>query len=143
MRRIPTIKSLMTPFPYSVEAEASLEEARAMMMEHGIHHLPVTHDGGLVGVVTGRDLGLALDAKLRPAADDGLTVGDVCTTPYVVETDERLDNVLLHMADQRIDAAVVLKDGRLAGIFTGTDACRGFGELLRQELPGGDGDQAA
>ena len=36
------------------------------------------------------------------------------------------DRVLLHMADEHIGCALVVKDGRLAGIFTTTDACRVF-----------------
>ena len=35
------MKSVMTPFPYTVDLDASIDEAGAMMEEHGIHHLPV------------------------------------------------------------------------------------------------------
>ena len=61
---------------------------------------------------------------------------------YVVDLDQRLDNVVLEMAKRHIDSALIVKDGRLAGIFTATDACRWLGELLREDLPTG-GDDAA
>ena len=35
----------MTPFPYSVDMSAAIGQARALMLEHHVHHLPVTHDG--------------------------------------------------------------------------------------------------
>jgi hypothetical protein len=46
------------------------------------------------------------------------------------------------MAEHCLDSALVVKDGRLAGIFTVSDACRQFGRLLRSLFPPG-GDDAA
>ncbi len=62
---------------------------------------------------------------------------------YVVELSEPLDIVVLHMARQRIDSALVVKNERLVGIFTMTDACRFLGGLLRSLFPRGQGDDAA
>ena len=52
MNRPPRLASVMTPFPYSLDAGACIGEARAMMDEHGVHHLPVMAGGEIVGVVT-------------------------------------------------------------------------------------------
>ena len=49
----------------------------------------------------------------------------------------------LQMAKEHIDCAVVVKDERLAGIFTFSDVCRSYGELLREIYPRGGGDEAA
>ena len=81
----------------------------------------------------------------RPATGgDGPSVRDLCggRPAYVVKLSEPLDRVLLHMADQGVDAALVVKDGKLAGIFTVSDACQQFGKLLRTLFPHG-GDDAA
>lgn len=40
----------------SVEDTASLENALSIMVERGINHLPVTHGGRMVGMVTSRDI---------------------------------------------------------------------------------------
>jgi hypothetical protein len=47
------------------------------------------------------------------------------------------------MAKRRLGAALVVKDGRLAGIFTLTDACQCFAESLRERFPPAGGDEAA
>ncbi len=47
------------------------------------------------------------------------------------------------MAENRLDAALVVKKGRLAGIFTLTDACRCFAEHLRRRFPPDSDDEAA
>ena len=53
-----------------------------------------------------------------------------------------LTDVFVGPAD--VDVAVVVKDGRLAGIFTMTDAFRGFAEFLRTQFPSSaGGDEAA
>jgi signal-transduction protein with cAMP-binding, CBS, and nucleotidyltransferase domain len=140
--RIPAIKSMMTAFPYAVDAGAPLEEARELMREHGIRHLPVTRAGELVGVVSDRDLSRA-EGETKGRRRGEVRVWDVCARQvYVVDLEEPLDNVLLHMARQRIGSTVVAKDGKVAGIFTTTDACRAFAEFLRREQPP-DGDAAA
>jgi hypothetical protein len=55
------------------------------------------------------------------------------------------------MAERHIGSALVVKGEKLAGIFTATDAFRGFAQLLRTHYTpspnddddGGDDDQAA
>jgi acetoin utilization protein AcuB len=141
--KIPSIKSVMTPFPWFVRIEDSLDQARALMSEQDIRHLPVTDDGELVGVVSDRDLQLVSGAASSPEQRARLTVRDACVPDaYVVETSEPLDRVLLTMAEGHIGSALVVKHGKLAGIFTFTDACRCFGELLQSLFPDG-GDDAA
>ncbi len=63
--------------------------------------------------------------------------------PYVVSVDEPIENVLLTMADRHIGSAVVTKGGKLAGVFTAVDACRCFGDYLRERYPHPDDNDAA
>jgi len=130
----------MTPFPHSIEAGADLEQARAMMREHAIRHLPVVdEEERLVGLLSAGDLDRAIFTGVSGAA----TAGEVCRSPaYAVGLDEPLDNVLLHMARERLGSALVVRQGKVVGIFTATDACLRFAELLRRDLPV-DGDDAA
>jgi acetoin utilization protein AcuB len=55
----------------------------------------------------------------------------------------RLDEVLAHMAEHQLGSAIVTRHGKLAGIFTVTDACRHFAEYLRDQVRRAGGDDAA
>ena len=137
MRKALRIKTVMTPFPYSVDAAAPLERARTLMGEHGIHHLPVKRGDEIAGVVALRDLG-------PPVGDVGRTVSEVASgDPYVVDINARLDEVALTMAERHVDCALVTRDGHLAGLFTTTDACRLLGEHLRTLAPPPPDDDVA
>jgi len=144
VKHIPSVKAVMTAFPYQIDAARALSDAQRMIDEHGIRHLPVTRDNRLVGVVTDREIRLANAPALTSAGSDELRVGDVLgQDAYVVELTEPLDVVALHMGRERIDAALVVKNGRLVGIFTVSDACRALGDMLRTLFPRGQGDDAA
>ena len=134
---MPSVKLAMTPFPYCVDADASLGEARAMMVEHAIHHLPVTDAGALVGVISGREvaLGTAISSVRGPGHEPRVRDAAVMHA-YVVEDDAPLDVVLAEMAEQRIGSAIVVRRGKLVGVFTTTDACRVLADWLRDRFPG-------
>jgi len=44
------------------------------------------------------------------------------------------------MAEKHIDSVLATKNGKLAGVFTSTDACRCFAEFLRDGFPKWDQD---
>lgn len=142
MKRIPKIVGMMTPFPYSIAIDAALSEAHRMMQDHEIRHLPVTDEGLLAGVLSERDV---LVAEAGAADPQSLQVRDVYQArPYVVETTEQLDNVVMEMAERDLGAALVVKEGKLAGIITNSDVCRLLAELLRTWFPPpGNGDHDA
>jgi len=143
MTHIPTIQTVMTPFPYSIDANASLREARHMMQSHEVRHLPVVANKKLAGVITDRDLKRALDPSIGLPPKDELFVDDVMVhDPYVVETTAPLDYVLEEMAQALIGCAVIVREGKLVGIFTTTDACRAFARHLQKGRPEG-GDEVA
>ena len=138
MTGIPSVRSVMTPFPHSVKARDPLLRARALMVEYEIRHLPVTEDDRLVGVLTDRDLKRALDPDLGLPPKEELFVRDVFVRDaYVVEGSEPLDLVLEHMATNHIGSSLVTRDGLLMGILTATDACRLFCDHLRKTHPRG------
>ena len=61
----------------------------------------------------------------------------------MVDLNEPLETVLLTMAERHIGSALVTRQGRLAGVFTAVDACRTFGEYIRENFPRPDGDESA
>ncbi len=141
--KMPRMRTAMTPFPHFIDIDGSVDDARALMERHGIRHLPVTESGELVGVIGDRDLKRAADPSDEGRVPEGLRVRDLAHTPaYVVGLQNPLDEVLSHMAEAPVDCALVVKDDKLAGIFTVTDACREFARLLGCRFPDG-GDDAA
>ena len=141
IKRMPRVKSVMTPFPHSVELDAPVGACRDFMMEHQIRHLPVTDNKKLIGVVTDRDIKLFLGPDFDYPKESELTVRDVyIAEAYIVDLNEVLDTVLLTMAQKHLGSALVTRKGKLVGIFTVTDACRSFGEFLRDQFPSDNGD---
>ena len=144
MRKLPTLKTTMTPFPYSVDLGASFDEASQLMGHHNVRHLPVTDNHNVVGVITDRDMTSAMHVRSKSGDAGLLNVKDLyIADPYVVSVDEPLDNVLLTMAERHIGSAIVTKAGKLVGMFTSVDACRSFGEYLREHSPRPTDDNVA
>jgi acetoin utilization protein AcuB len=144
VNHIPSMGSVMTPFPHFVTIDDSLLQARTLMVEHDVRHLPVKNVEALVGVLTDRDIKRALDPDLGLPPKEELFVRDVFVPDaYIVDLHERLDRVLEHMFQHHIGSTLVTRAGRLVGIFTTMDACRLFCEHLRSLFPSGPGDAAA
>ena len=141
MKTMPRIGTVMTPFPYSLGPEDSLDTARRLMAKHRIRHLPMMVGGSPAGVVTDQDMRRAAAA---PGPDAPSRLGDLSRSEACeVDISTPLDLVLGEMAGRLVDSALVLKGGKLVGIFTATDACRVFAEFLRREAPSPDGESAA
>lgn len=137
--RIPLVKAVMTPFPYSIGPDARLASARRMMEEHDIRHLPVVDGEQLVGIVSDRELRLFLAPDSGELVDRSLKVRDICETEvYIVELTERLDGVIDGMLKRRVGSAIVTKAGRVVGIFTSVDACRYLRTMLTDFFPTDD-----
>jgi acetoin utilization protein AcuB len=142
--RSPQILAFMTPFPYSIDIGAPLSEAHAFLRERHIRHLPVTRDGVLAGVLTDRDIKLALGPDLGSPPERELHVGDVFQPEcYVVDAGEHLETVANVMAERHVGSALVTRGGKLVGIFTTTDACRALARVLRDHHPDAPPDRIA
>ena len=55
-----TIRAFMTRAPHTIDQAQTIDTALALMKTHRIRHLPVLDDDRLVGVVSERDLMMAL-----------------------------------------------------------------------------------
>jgi acetoin utilization protein AcuB len=128
---LPKLENVMTPFPYSVDAEAPIDQAVEFMRTHKIRHLPVTANGKLTSVVSDRDIKLVLGPDFAYPNSRELKVRDAMVQDcYIVDLAAPLAAVLRHMAAERIGSAVVTRRGKLAGVFTANDACRAFADHL-------------
>jgi acetoin utilization protein AcuB len=132
-KSIPQIKKYMTTDVKTIGDEQPMSTAHSMMRGHHIRHLPVLHQGKLVGIVSDRDLRLI--ETLQEVDPTKVAVSEAMTTDtYVVSPDAGLDEVVGMMAANKYGSAVVVDHGHVVGIFTTVDACGAFAELLTTRL---------
>ena len=136
-----TVGDYMTPSPHTISQDQPLSMAHLRMREHGIRHLPVTEKRALVGVLSERDLGLVESSSVAGGWNEGLSVRSACVLDsFVVGLDAPLDWVLHEMAERHIGCALVVKNKKLVGILTQSDACRLLAGFLRSRFPSDDDD---
>jgi acetoin utilization protein AcuB len=128
---IPAIERYMTPSPHTIGRDQPLLVAHRMMEQHSIRHLPVLEAGHLLGVLSERDLRLI---ESLPGVDPAtFKVEDAMSqTPFHVTPDVPLATVVSEMAAHKYGCAVVVRYGRVVGIFTTTDALEVLWSLLRK-----------
>jgi CBS domain-containing protein len=95
------IKDIMTAQPTTCGPDTNLATAAALMLDADCGILPVTEDGRLVGIVTDRDMFIALATRDRRASD--MTVGQVAGTQvYTCEPDDDVHAALATMKTHRV-----------------------------------------
>jgi acetoin utilization protein AcuB len=135
MKPIPLVTKYMTAAPHSIGADQSLATARDFMKSHGVRHLPVMQSGKLKGILSDRDLKMAMGFEgVNPLITrvEEIALEDA----YTVSSSAKLDEVVATMADKRIGSALILDHDHLVGIFTATDAMKALADLLRTRLQG-------
>ncbi len=132
-KSIPQIKKYMTTDVQTIGDEQPMSVAHQMMRERHIRHLPVLHQGKLIGVVSDRDLRLV--ETLQDVDPSKISVSEAMTSDvYVVSPDAALDEVVSSMAASKHGSAVVIDHGHVVGIFTTVDACSAFADMLSTRL---------
>jgi len=95
------IKDIMTAQPTTCAPDTNLATAAELMLDADCGILPVTEDGKLVGIVTDRDMFIALATRDQRASD--LTVGQVAgTLVFTCEPDDDVHAALATMKQRRV-----------------------------------------
>lgn len=115
------VKEIMTAAPRTCTPDASLAEAANLMWESDCGVLPVVDDGELVGIVTDRDMFIALGTRNTRAAH--LRVGAVATTKVsTCSPDDEVEAALATMKEARVRRLPVVDTNRkLIGILSLND----------------------
>jgi acetoin utilization protein AcuB len=143
-KKMPSVGSVMTPFPYFVDADATVAEVERLMREHRIRHIPVEENGGVTGIVSERDLRHLASRPSAEADKARMRAREVMTIdPYMAAFDTPLSEVAAEMAKRRIGSAIIVHHDKLAGILSVTDVCRILAEILASEFSGKSGGNAA
>lgn len=122
------VEEYTSPTVITIPSHGSLDQALALMQEHGIRHLPVTTDDDVVGIISERDV-------LSHVGKDWsriLMVQDIMSTDLLtVHKDVGLGQVAFQLSSQKLGSALVLDDDDgLYGIFTTTDALNALVEIF-------------
>ena len=133
-----TIDEVMTTELITISPSMNLAEARTLMQENRIHHLPVVNEhNDLVGLLTLTDVLAATDSRLRDEesrihARDihvrEVMVNDVIT----VDARASLRQAALFIEKHKIGCLPVVRDRKLMGIITDTDFVAVAINLLEQ-----------
>lgn len=119
--------------PVTISPEASFFEARNLIHEKGIRHLPVVDKNGkLVGIVTDRDIREAApsDATLLSVQELNYLLGKLKVSAFMtskdklmtISPDALIEEAIQLMHDHKIGCLPVVEGDKLYGIFTETDA---------------------
>jgi acetoin utilization protein AcuB len=119
--------------PVTISSEASFFDARNLIHEKGVRHLPVVDKNNVVvGIVTDRDIRQAApsDATLLSVQELNYLLGKLkvssLMTPkdklITITPDTLIEEAVQLMHDNKIGCLPVLEGGKLYGIFTETDA---------------------
>ncbi len=132
-----SIEAIMSTNLITLEPSSTIAEARALMHEHRIHHLPVVKGERLVGLITLTNVLAATDSFLRDpkhrihANEIGIAevmVVDVAT----VDVNASLRHAALFLEKHKIGCLPVMDGDKLVGIITDTDFVAVAINLLEQ-----------
>ncbi len=136
-----TVADIMTPRPITVSPSTALREVIGLMKSHGCRQLPVMEGERLVGIVTDRDVRLAMNSPLtlhERIEDETLlrsvTAGDCMTPdPMTIEASASAAAAADLMKTYKFGALPVLEQGKLVGIVTVSDLLASYIKLLRAQ----------
>lgn len=132
-----SIDAIMSTNVFTVPPSATLAEARTLMHDNRIHHLPVVDDDALVGILSLSNVLAATDSFLRDDSSrihateivvSEVMVKDVAT----VDVRASLRQAALFLEKHQIGCLPVMNDSELIGIITGTDFVAVAINLLEQ-----------
>lgn len=132
------VNKRMTRAPLVVSPGQSLADALRLTRERRIRHLPVVEDGELVGMVSDRDVRLAMPSPLTEADAERVAFLDRTPVSAVMKREvvtvgpyDTVEDAAKEMRRRRIGAIpVVDAHGRLLGILSESDVLDAFVEIL-------------
>lgn len=138
----------MATHPITVRADASLNDAVALMDQHHVHGLPVVdHAGSLVGVLSQTDLNRARSTEYLWSNWPGLAVRHLMTSPaVVVHRSTPLIIAARKMEEHQIHRLVVVEDGDDSspiGVLSMTDLIHALAEETTPRRSSGTGQREA
>lgn len=131
---IPVVSDCMSAALQVISPHDTVTDAATLMRERSIRHLLVFDGGGLVGIVSDRDL-RAPTGSLEPGSGVP-SVGDVMSREVVsVSSDTPLNRAVRVMVSRKVGSLVVMDGKNVAGVMTRADALEALVDLLEGKTP--------
>ena len=132
-----SIEAIMSTNLITLAPSATLAEARTLMHEHRIHHIPVVKDEKLVGLVTLTNVLAATDSFLRDPQNrihaNEITIAEAMVSDVAtVDVNASLRHAALFIERHKIGCLPVMDGEKLVGIITETDFIAVAINLLEQ-----------
>ena len=132
-----TVKERMQSKVTTIGPQDRLVHARRIIIDQGIGRLPVMEDGQLQGMLTAKDIALAMMSfrkvvpdKYKPARIRNLLVEDVMIQNVKTITEETsLSEAAQILLDENFSGLPVVDDDGMTGIITKTDFLKLMVEL--------------
>lgn len=122
----------------TAQSDDTIEAAFELMKKHSIHHLPVLEGDELVGIVTDRDIRLALipwkstkSEKVFYYFTEELKIKEIMTPdPITISPESDMEEAARLMRHYKIGGLPVVERGELVGIVTQNDILEVFIEIM-------------
>ncbi|MCB8944712.1 MAG: CBS domain-containing protein [Ardenticatenaceae bacterium] len=124
-----TVNDLMTVNPITIEPTTTLRRIIEIMKQEGCRQIPIMDEGQLVGIVTDRDVRLAMNSPMvlhgrwqdeelldKAMAENVMTPNPLTTTP-----ETPIHQAARMLSTYKFGALPVLDNGTLVGIITVSD----------------------
>ena len=116
---------IMTRHPETIKPDDTLAKAKEMMNAAGFRRLPVMKDGGIVGMLTERNL------REHAGYLDSTKVNVAMSVPVIsVRPNSTVQEATRLMLQHKIGGLPVLDSGKLVGMVTTIDMLRAFLEVV-------------
>ena len=135
------VLDVMTKEVVSVSPSTVLLDAALLLRASALRHLPVVHEGRLVGILTERDVQRCAPSRLIPITEDSYNavfadtnVGRVMTRePKTVSSQTPLLDAIRLMQQAKYGCLPVVDDGALVGILTRGDLIDALQRVLTEK----------
>jgi len=120
-----TIDELMTSDPFTLSGDDTLNDARKIMTEKHIRHIPVIdNDKTLIGLITQRDVLEASnpDSEQQASNNDGIKLSDIMIRNVsTIHTSDSVRQAAIFLQTHKYGCLPVVSDDGLVGIITDSD----------------------
>ena len=113
---------------FIVDDNVTLKSAAKMMSDKNIGSLLIVKDGKIKGIITERDI-------LKNISKLNLKVSLVMSKKVItIEAEEKIEEAIEDISENKIKRLPVMQDGKLAGIITATDIIAHAKEINEEEF---------